>query len=469
MDFDPTSFPYSLNNVPDDVVERFLNFRDDTPQFNAPTDAQSDTQAPAPAIAQPAPEGATTTDRSSANRSSSLTISSRAALPMPVMQQAEPTSSFFPSSIGSTSPSAEDPSPSTTPSPQEPSTAMPHREPGWRSSWRAPVTSDADSSDSEEDLSSENVGNCVSSLIRMARHTDRPEREEAWEAAMPPLARSLLKLSFRPAADRDAVLAKASSLLSWDHDVSATEPLYGRSVLHWVCLLGDALIVDFTLRHGGTRCMNVPDLCGHVPLALLCKLRTIPSRRHTLPDASGIAATLIAHGASLDTLPHKGGELLFLPDLTISLASTLIGMGVPVDGGGAGAGMGTPLVNACWRGHWNLAAWLADSGADVKAKGRFRSGLLHHGAMPEALASRLVDKGCNPNARDMTGQTPLMCACESGNLPLARSLLQSGAWPEAADDGGRTVLSYAESAGPEFVQLIREALMLQPALKLASE
>ncbi len=340
-----------------------------------------------------------------------------------------------------------------------------HGEPGFR--WVGPMLQSLDMEASDSGSDSESVGDCIAALIEMSQHSDRPERESAWAKALPPVAQALVALSFQPASEHERVRAEAAARLAGSDEVFAVDALYGRSVLHWVCLLGDTLMVDAVLRHQGARCVNDQDYSGHVPLNLLCVLRTAPVRRASLPGASEIARLLLANGARLDDLPHRGGELLFLPDLTPALASRLLGMGVAVDAAGAGGDGGTPLLAACARSQWALAEWLLESGANPRATGRFRASLLHHGAMPESLAQRLLAAGAAPNARDMTGQTPLMAACEAGNPALVRLLLQSGASPEAVDDDGQSVLDYATLAGTAFAQLIREALMLQSSLKLA--
>mgnify|MGYP000031108798 CR=1 FL=1 len=120
-------------------------------------------------------------------------------------------------------------------------------------------------------------------------------------------------------------------------------------------------------------------------------------------------------------------------------------------------------------GNWALAATFLQLGANARAHGRFGSSALHMAQLPEWLGKRLPELGAPPEARDVMGQTPLMVACETANLPLARLLLQCGASAEASSADGTTVLQVAQGTGGDIETLIREALMLQPALKLASE
>ena len=144
-----------------------------------------------------------------------------------------------------------------------------------------------------------------------------------------------------------------------------------------------------------------------------------------------------------------------------------IAMGVPVDG--AGTDRETPMLRACLRGHWLLADTLLELGANARAHGRFGSTALHMVQLPEWLAKSLLERGALLDGRDMLRQTPLMVCCETGNLPVARLLLQWGAAVDARTADGVSVLDIAQATGGDIEQLIREALMLQPALKLASE
>jgi ankyrin repeat protein len=323
--------------------------------------------------------------------------------------------------------------------------------------------------DSPEDFGSSvsNSDDCIAALIQMSQHHDRPENDSAWEAAMPALAREMVALSFRSPAQRDAVLAEASSRLSAGDNLAETDPHYGRTVLHWVALMGNATITDFVLRRGGAALIEHTDFDGNTPLALVAWLR-VAKRGIVRPIATvEVVDVLIQHGAQLLSLPDRGCELLYMAGLTPELAQRLVAIGVPVDG--KGKEPDTPMLRACWRGNWSLAAAFVELGANVQVYGRWRGTALHMVQLPEALARRLLEKGARPNARDLTGQTPLMVCCETGDLALARLLLDYGASPDARDHAGMTVLDRAREAGGALEQLIREALMLQPALKLASE
>lgn len=321
--------------------------------------------------------------------------------------------------------------------------------------------------ESDSDSDSDSTADYISSLIQLSQRHDRPENEVAWKAAMPPLARALIGLSFRLPAEHEVVQAEMSSLLGAGVDHGEIDLQYGRSVLHWVSLMGDAAVVDYLLRHGGAQSVHSTDLGGHTPLALVARLRIAPLGVQRPHDTTTIVGLLIDRGAALPSLPHHGCELLYLTDLTPALARRVIAMGVPVDG--AGTDRETPMLRACLRGHWLLADTLLELGANARAHGRFGSTALHMVQLPEWLAKSLLERGALLDGRDMLRQTPLMVCCETGNLPAARLLLQWGAAVDARTADGVSVLDIAQATGGDIEQLIREALMLQPALKLASE
>jgi FOG: Ankyrin repeat len=60
------------------------------------------------------------------------------------------------------------------------------------------------------------------------------------------------------------------------------------------------------------------------------------------------------------------------------------------------------------------------------------------------------------NARNSRGETPLHCAAGSGHSDVVRLLLERGADPEARDVSGRTPDSYALEAGYTEVVLLIE-------------
>ena len=266
--------------------------------------------------------------------------------------------------------------------------------------------------------------------------SDRPERTRDWLKCLPPLAATLHQLSLAD-VDDDARSDRALQAIQQCKDLKGTDERYGRTVLHWACLLAHPDLVDLLLQHGMAALVNQPDAQGRSPLDCVQSLRQEPG-------VARVADTLLSSGASLDTLPHDGAELLYLPDLSVPLASRLLELGVAVDGGGAYGP--TPLMTACGRGLWGVASVLLDSGADVMQPGPFGSSILHHGSLPVWLAEQLYRRGADPNARDLTGDTPLMLAHAEGNQPLVRWLLGKGARPDDVSDDGQRAIDFVQPA-----------------------
>jgi hypothetical protein len=85
-------------------------------------------------------------------------------------------------------------------------------------------------------------------------------------------------------------------------------------------------------------------------------------------------------------------------------------------------------------------------GPDARERTPLHLAAIHrHGALLEALLAR----GCDPNARDGSGRTPLFAAIEHGEsgLALVRALIAHGADAEATDANGETPLGLALEHG----------------------
>ena len=75
-----------------------------------------------------------------------------------------------------------------------------------------------------------------------------------------------------------------------------------------------------------------------------------------------------------------------------------------------------------------------------------------------AAARLLLDSGANPNAKNLTGLTPLHIAAYGGQLELVRLLLDHHADPNIANNGGITPLDEAKNQNhPEVVALLHGA------------
>ena len=104
----------------------------------------------------------------------------------------------------------------------------------------------------------------------------------------------------------------------------------------------------------------------------------------------------------------------------------------------------TPLMIACENGKLNAVLYLIDEGAEVKLEDNSGYTALHYAATisnNNYALSCLIDSGANVNALTNDNRTPLMLACESGNL--VNCLLQKGANVDFQDNDGQTALYHA--------------------------
>lgn len=254
--------------------------------------------------------------------------------------------------------------------------------------------------------------------------SDRLESPNQWWEALPALAVTLLHLSLSQ-QDDEACTQHALEAVQRGADPFEKDLSYGRTVLHWACLLARPALVDFLLQQGAVAQLEQRDVFGHSPLELALQ---------NPAGAADVAMLMLKAGASLDALPLRGSELLYLPDLDVALARRLLAAGVPVDGpsagpveGSASPRVGTPLISACRHGLWAVAFELLDSGADAGRRGLHGESVLHHPHLPAWLADQLILRGAPVDAPDELGVTPLMLACAERNVPLARCLIDAGA------------------------------------------
>ena len=85
----------------------------------------------------------------------------------------------------------------------------------------------------------------------------------------------------------------------------------------------------------------------------------------------------------------------------------------------------------------------------------------------KAIVKQLLEKGADPEAKDLNGQTPLFYAV--GNIEVVKLLLEKGANPESKDRYGRTPLSRAVAHGyKEVVKLLME-IHTDDALTIAKD
>ena len=97
----------------------------------------------------------------------------------------------------------------------------------------------------------------------------------------------------------------------------------------------------------------------------------------------------------------------------------------------------TPLAKACFTRQVAVANFLLGKGADVKVKDIYQSTPLHRASYVAgqdlALLQRIIDKGADVNAQQYNGLTPLHWAAKSGDLKVAKLLMDHGADPNAYD------------------------------------
>lgn len=178
---------------------------------------------------------------------------------------------------------------------------------------------------------------------------------------------------------------------------------------------------------------------------------------------TAIARSLLSHGADaaktgteMECYDKEYPSLLVAPlweavkEGKTAAVTLLLHRHAPVDERGRGL---TPLLLTDDLG---ITQALIDGGADVNAvdqepysdgAGRTQLARAIQGEVGEAnhtphlpLARLLLDRGANVDARDGSGRTPLMDACEIGSVDAAKLLLRYGADPNARAYDGLPVL-----------------------------
>jgi ankyrin repeat protein len=114
----------------------------------------------------------------------------------------------------------------------------------------------------------------------------------------------------------------------------------------------------------------------------------------------------------------------------------------------------------------NIQAWISNGGSAEVTDSQLQWSLLHYAAEFQNIEAVefLIRCGCNPNAQNRYGQTPLHIAVDSetdaaiqdGVLPdyqIARRLMECGASPEIRDRQGLTPQEWAANFGAEAAQI----------------
>jgi ankyrin repeat protein len=150
-----------------------------------------------------------------------------------------------------------------------------------------------------------------------------------------------------------------------------------------------------------------------------------------------------------------------------------------------GAGW-TPLMNASMEGHVGVVQWLLDKGAAINERAELRQTAVwlacYYGRLD--VTRLLVERGADPTGagytgstplmmasarghlevvrfllalpsakisikhRDISGQTALWCACQTGRGGVVRALLESGADPTIPSNNGTTPMAIAKQPHP---------------------
>ena len=122
----------------------------------------------------------------------------------------------------------------------------------------------------------------------------------------------------------------------------------------------------------------------------------------------------------------------------------------------------TPLISACWgpgSNNWEatVANYLLDKGANVNARNEIGATPLYFATKDFDLTQRLIAKGANVNIRAFGDYTPLHQAASSGNLKVAKLLIDHGADPNANGSAGTILheLIYRKlESGTEMAKLL---------------
>jgi cytohesin len=109
----------------------------------------------------------------------------------------------------------------------------------------------------------------------------------------------------------------------------------------------------------------------------------------------------------------------------------------------------TPLHSACGDPRVRVSGWRITWAPTLLVLSEAR------GNRDARLASRLLDRGADIEARDRDGYTPLLIAARNGTTDVLQVLLSRGAAPNARDKRGRTALHWtAELNRPHHLKLL---------------
>jgi len=307
-------------------------------------------------------------------------------------------------------------------------------------------------------------------LIRNARDNQYDSIKALVESA--PLELNARDQSGRPLIFRMRSPQIVGLLIDHGADIHARD-MQGNTILHQGAMQTD--VCQMLIQFGVDIDARGED--GHTPLTRAAQLRLYPltktlaeqgadihskndlgevalqlAERHQDSEGNKIADLLRQYGAGPQPVPQIGrppteeefGEIRWADESNSEEIEKLI-RAAPIDVN-ARDKSGIPLVGGVQSPR--ILGFLIDQGADIHAKGLHGRSILHgfkkHGAnLNPDVCKMLIQFGADIDARSEQGQTPLICAAQSGKYEVARILIESGADIHVSPEHGRTALEEA--------------------------
>ena len=216
------------------------------------------------------------------------------------------------------------------------------------------------------------------------------------------------------------------------------------SDLHLACRHGEHATVQLLLQRGAD--VQAKDSWGWTPLHCAVEGGHVSTVQALLQAQASVVARTPRDRWSPFLLACRWGHAHLLP-LLVTTGAYINQMDT--------SGL-SPLHHAAREGHLAVVSWLLEQGAKVSPKTRDLVTPLHLAADP-AVADLLLFHGAALEARTYgRNMTPLLSACQRGNLHLFRSLQSAGAKVRAIATGGLSAMHFACSSGS--VDLVRALL-----------
>jgi uncharacterized protein len=294
--------------------------------------------------------------------------------------------------------------------------------------------------------------------------------------------------------------AAVDVLLSAGAEVNRKESAHGQTALMFAAAADRGAAVSTLIRHGAdaeiTTLTSEPR-CGSLFANPSCRPEPAPSKADDGVAGSPAPAPAKAPRRKKGVTVIGGMTALLYAsrDGHLDAAHALVEAGANINNPGVGEKM-TPLVMAISNGHYELALYLLNHGADPNlASGQGATALYStldmewapYAYRPQPIAGRgetsyldlmkaLLDHGANPDAKltqkvwfrslpeDRTwvepdGATAFWRAAQAADVDAMRLLVQAGANPKLASDEGVTPLMVAAGLGwgPNFSRNVQDA------------